>query len=120
MPAGLPLELRVRIVNAYTELGLSKPEIAELFDVDRTTVSRYVRKHASGESLEPRTSPGARAKLGPKEVGWLKKQIEKNPFVTSYELAGSYNRRFKKNLVHRSTILRAMHQLGFTHKKRPT
>ena len=119
MPAGLPIELRRRIVSAHVDQGLSKEEIAELFGVGRTTVNRYLEKAARGESLEPRFAPGPRSKLGAKELAWLKKSIAKNPYVTSYELAALYNRRFKKNQVHRSTILRAMHQLGFTHKKRP-
>lgn len=120
MPAGLPIELRTRIVNAHVEQGLSRQEIAEVFGVAPTTVGRYLKKLAHGESLEPRTSPGAQPKLGTKELAWLKRNVAKNPYVTSYELAVLYNRRFKKNQVHRSTILRAMHQLGFTHKKRPT
>lgn len=120
MPAGLPIELRTRIVRAHVDQGLSMQEIAELFGVGRTTVRRYLAKNARGESLEPRVAPGARPKLGTKEFAWLKKSIEKNPYVTSYELATLYNRRFRKNQVHRSTVLRAMHQLGFTHKKRPT
>ena len=120
MPAGLPLELRTRIVDAHLDQGLSFEEIADLFGVGLSTVRRYVLKHSRGESLVPRTSPGAQPKLGEKELAWLKERIDEDPHLSSYDLAAKYNRRFKKNRVHRSTILRAIHRLGFTHKKRPS
>ncbi len=115
----LPIELRERIVQAYEKQGLAPQEIADLFQVGRTTVRRYLDKHAQGESLEPGFSPGAPPKLGAKERTWLRKRLERDPYLTSYELTVDYNKRFPKNRVHRSTILRAIHDLGFTHKKRP-
>ena len=116
---GHPLELRERIVRAHVELKMGQQEIAELFGVGRSSVRRYLAKHAAGESLAPGIPPGAPTKLGDKELAWLRKQLTADPYLTSYELSARYNRRFRSNQVHRSTILRAIAALGFTHKKRP-
>lgn len=115
---GFPIELRERIVAAHVDQGLSISEVAELFAVSYASVRRYVKKASRGESLEPSSPPGAAEKLGRKEREWLRRALEANPFTTSYELAARYNRSFPSNQVHRSSILRAMHRLGFTHKKR--
>lgn len=119
MSSGYPLELRERIVRAHVEFEMGPQEIAELFGVGRTSVRRYLAKIAAGESLTPGRPPGARPKLGSKEFAWLRERLVEDPYLTSYELAAGYNKRFRANRVHRSTILRAMHSLGFTHKKRP-
>lgn len=118
MPASIPIELRERIVRAHVERGMGLREIADLFDVGYTSVWRYLAKHANGEPLEPGRPPGAQPKLTKLQRSWLKKQLESDPYLTSYELSARYNRHFRSNRVHRSTILRAMHALGFTHKKK--
>ena len=115
---GLPVELRERIISAHVDQGLEILEVAELFGVSHSSVRRYVAKAANNESLVPDIPPGAPPKLDKKAFSWLLKDIKANPFTTSYELTVRYNRHFRNNKVHRSTILRAMHQLGFTHKKR--
>lgn len=116
---GLPIELRERIVRAHTEHGMEVLEIADVFQVSITSVRRFIKLASSGGSLIPRTAPGGVKKLGKSEHEWLLSEIQESPFTTSYELTAKYNRNFRSNKVHRSTILRAMHTLGFTHKKRP-
>lgn len=115
---GLPIELRERIVAAHVERGMEILEVAEIFQVSHSSVRRYVARAARGESLAAKSSPGAEPKLGERELSWLRTVIAENPFTTSYELTARYNRGFRSNKVHRSTILRAMHALGFTHKKK--
>lgn len=117
MPAGLPIELRQRVVEAVEQQELTWKQIATVFNVSEPTIHRLMLKHRAGESLEPKTSPGAVAKLGDAERSWIRSAIESDPYVTSYELTARYNRHFRHNRVHRSTILRAMHALGFSHKK---
>jgi len=97
---------------------MTASEIAAIFQVGLRSVKRYVAKAAKGISLHPRSAPGAKPKLADQDLAWLKRQVEENPYVTSYELCGLYNRAHPRNRVHRSTILRAMHKLGLTHKKR--
>jgi transposase len=115
---GLPVELRERIIAAHVEQGIEVLEVAELFGVSHSSVRRYVAKAKNNESLVPDNPTGAPSKLGQKALSWLFKDLKANLFTTSYELTVRYNRHFHTNKVHRSTILRAMHQLGFTHKKR--
>lgn len=117
MPAPLPIELRERIVRAYFEHDLTKAEVAELFNVGEATVTRLLARNRRG-SLEPDRAPGGRPKLGPMHDEWLRTELEADPYLSSYELAERFNRRFSAERVHRSSILRAMHRLGFTHKKR--
>ena len=118
MPASLPIELRERIVGAHVEQGMSAAEISRVFQVGYTSVRRYLAKHELGASLAPQFPPGKTPKLGPRELAWVKAELSANPYLTSYELSTRYNRAHRSNGVHRSTILRAMHKLGFTHKKR--
>lgn len=118
MPASFPIELRERIVRAHAELGLRPAEIAETFAVSDASVRRLIEKVENGESLEPGVGSGRPAKLGEDELDWLRGELEADPYLTSYELSARYNRAFRSNQVHRSTILRAMHALGYTFKKR--
>lgn len=120
MPASLPLELRKRIVSAHLDQGLSEKEVAEIFGVARSSVRRYLAKHRQQESLEPRRARGADPKLGAEEIEWIKSQVEKNTFQSSYDLAEAYNKHFSQNQVHRSTVLRAMKKLEISYKKKPT
>ena len=118
MPAALPIELRQRIVQAHARREMTAFEIAGVFQVGLTSVKRYVAKAAKGISLHPGSAPGAKPKLTDEHLAWLKRQVQANPYLTSHELCGLYNRAHPRNRVHRSTILRAMHKLGLTHKKR--
>lgn len=92
-------------------------EIAEVFHVSVASVRRYIAKAAKGQSLAPAVPPGLPEKLGDKEYEWLRNELIGNPYTTSYELANRYNKMFRSNQVHRSTILRAMRKLGFSYKK---
>lgn len=115
---GLPVELRERVINAHLQQGMAVIEIADVFQVSVTSVRRFIKLAKAGRSLIAETPPGGQKKLGASEHKWLLTEIQRSPFTTSYELTAKYNQKFRKNQVHRSTILRAMHKLGFTHKKR--
>lgn len=120
MPASLPKEMRERIVKAHVEDGLSEQEVAELFKVGRSSVRRFLARHRSDESLDPRVPRGATPKLGTEELEWIKARITDNPYQSTYDLADAYNEHFVENQVHRSTILRALKSLNLTHKKKRT
>ena len=119
MPASLPIELRRRIVGAHVDQCMSPAEISRVFQVGYTSVRRYLKAHAEGSSLEPRRPPGKAPKLGLDELAWIEAEMASDPYLTSYELSARHHRSFRSNKVHRSTILRAMHKVGLTHKKRP-
>ena len=115
---GLPIELLERIVSAQNDQGMAPSEIADVFQVSMASVYRFIKAANAGETLVPNGPTGGPRKLGQRELQWLRSTIETNPFTTSYELTSKYNQEFRSNRVHRSTILRAMHELGYTHKKR--
>ena len=48
----------------------------------------------------------------------IEKRMREASRARSYELAARFNKRFRATKVHRSTILRAMHDLGFSFKKK--
>ena len=118
MPRALPIELRERIVQAHLKHGMPADELAEIFSVSVASVRRYLAKDAAGESLEPGVAPGGKPKLSDTENTWLQAELEADPFLTSYELCARFNKAFRCNQVHRSTILRAIHKFGFTYKKK--
>ncbi len=117
MPAPLSLDLRERIVTASLAGEGSHPEIAERFGVSVTTVERLVRRVREARGLEPDKPPGRRPLLEEQHFAWLRSELERDPFISSYDLTARFRRRFRRVQLHRSTILRAMHDLGFTFKK---
>jgi len=117
MAGPLSLDLRERIAAAIVAAEESHPLIAERFGVSQSTVERISRKQREGESLEPRKPPGRGPSLQPKHFRWIRAEVERDPYISSYVVAGRFNKRFPKNRVHRSTILRAMHSLGYSFKK---
>ena len=56
--------------------------------------------------------------LQEKHYRWLEADLARNPYVTSQELTVRFRRRFRRLHPHRSTILRAIHHLDFTFKKK--
>lgn len=118
MPTPLSLDLRERIVEAYLAGKESNAEIAARFSVSVTTVERLSRRSREGRSLEPETPPGRPPKVTGTHREWIAGELERDPYLSSYELAARFRRRFPRCRVHRSTVLRVMHDLGFTFKKK--
>jgi transposase len=56
--APYPKELRVRVVAAVEEGGLSIPEAARIFQVGMTFIKKMLRLHRAGEPLAPRHGGG--------------------------------------------------------------
>lgn len=120
MPGPLSVDLRQRIVAAIEAAEESHPLIAERFGVSVTTVERMSRRQREGKPLEARKPPGPAKRLEEKHLDWMRRVLGEERFITSYELAARFRKRFPKHAVHRSTVLRAMHELGFSFKKNTT
>jgi transposase len=114
------VDLRKRIAAALGQAKESHPLIAERFGVSVSTVEIISRKIREGRSLEPAPRPGRTRLFGAEHLRYLSKVLRENPYITSHELAALYNQKFKSNQVHRSTVLRTMHELGFSFKKKRT
>ena len=113
MARGWPIELRTRNLEASVSGRWKEREVAEIFGVSLSTVQRLGSRHRHGESLEPGRSTGAPRKLGPSALRWLQRWLRQSPYTSSYELTKTFNQAHRHGPVHRSTILRAMHDLGY-------
>src|ERR1700710_2699567 len=51
-------DLRIRIVRAVDEQGISQPIVADRFAVSLSSVKRYIRRYQTTGTLTAATSPG--------------------------------------------------------------
>src|SRR5262249_61695537 len=77
-----PTELRVRVVAAVEEGGLSIPEVARLFQVGLTFINKMLKWHRAGEALEPRHGGGPVPLLQEKEATLLRQRLKTRPDAT--------------------------------------
>jgi transposase len=84
--APYPKELRVRVVAAVEEGGLSIPEVARIFQVGLTFIKKMLKLHRAGESLEPRHGGGPVSLLQEKETTLLRQELRTRPDATLEEL----------------------------------
>jgi transposase len=108
-------DLRVRIVRALQEGGMSKSGAARLFEVSLSSVKRYARLVEQGASLEPRKGGGRPPKVNQTMEKLLEEDVEQHPTATISE-----RRRFLEQLTGKrlgdSTIRRVLKRLGFSQK----
>ena len=110
------LDLRQRVVAAVHG-GRAKSEVAALFGIDRSTVTRYLRLDATGE-LAPKPLPGRAPRISPTQHDDLVLQLHLHPADTLAE----HCRRWEA--VHGvrvsiATMSRAIRRVGWTRKKGP-
>jgi len=80
-----PGGVRVRVVAAVAEGGLSIPETARIFQVGLTFVKKMLRLRRAGASLEPRPGGGPIALLQEKETTVLRQALRTRPDATLEE-----------------------------------
>jgi transposase len=108
------LDIRQRIVAAV-RAGHPKDEVAELFDVDRSTINRYLRL-AEGGRLAAKPLPGRAPHISPAQHANLVLQLHLHPADTLAE----HCRRWEAVhgvAVSIATMSRAIHRVGWTRKK---
>lgn len=119
MAANLSLDLKVRIVRSVSEDGLSRAETSRRFAVSKSTVTRLMQAMARrGSVASVAFVRGPKPKLEDAHLEWLRARVEAEPFLSTYALTPLFNAAFPELGVHRSTILRALHDLGLSVKKR--
>lgn len=111
-----PAGLRERAVLAYESGEGSYVEIAKRFAIARRTLQRWTtRKRETGE-VKPHVKGGGNP--SPVDVAALRRVMHLNPDAVTGELAVAYNKAVgRSKRVHRSSILRALHRLGYVFKK---
>ncbi len=106
------IDLRERIVKAV-RAGKAKSEVARLFDVNVSTVKRYLVRDEQ-QALAPRKSPGRRRRIPRAEQPGLIAQLEATPDATLEEHCAAWEKshgvRLSVATMHRS-IARAKYTL---------
>ena len=110
MPKPYPVELRERVLRAC-DGGLTQAEVAEQFEISRTTLVQWLRQQRETGGIEPRPHGGGMpAKVDP-EV--LEQVLTDLPDGTRVELTALYNRKVRRGgRVHASSLYRALRRLG--------
>jgi transposase len=118
--AVLSQDIKERIVRSVMDDGLSQAETAQRLSVAESTVSRTMRAYRERGTVAPlEYVHGPSPKLGDEHLEWLRTRVAESPFLSTYELTPLFNEAFPEVAVHRSSILRALHGLGMSVKKRP-
>ena len=84
--APYPTELRVRVVAAVEEGGLSIPEAARIFQVGLTFIKKMLKLHRAGEAVAPRHGGGPVPLLQEPETTVLRQELKARPDATLAEL----------------------------------
>jgi len=111
-------EVRQAIIRAFHEQGFTYQQIAEFLDIGIATVNRTLRLYRETGQLEPKPKGGGRLSPIRGEIAReLKKLVAEHPDFTVAEYMAKL---VEKTGVRTSlpSMKRAMHRLGFTHKKR--
>jgi transposase len=112
-----PKELRVRVVTAVEDGGLSIPETARIFQVGMTFIKKMLRLHRAGEPLEPRHGGGPVPVLQEKETTLLRQEIRTCPDATLEELQKALAEKCHAT-ASLSTISRSLQVLNLPRKKK--
>lgn len=108
------LELRQRIVDAVAT-GHPKAAVAQLFQVDRSTINDYLRRAAAND-LAPRVSPGRPPCIDPSQDADLERQLTLHPAATLAEHCALWETRTGVGMDP-STMSRHIARIGWTRKK---
>ena len=110
------IELRTRIVAAYRSgLSGSYQATAELFGVGRATVSRLLRRHRETGDVKPLPVGGNYPRQV--DLDWLREHARKEPDARLVDRIDVWEA-ISGRRVASSTMSKAMHLIGWTHKKR--
>lgn len=109
-------DLRERIVRVVAD-GQPMREAARRFGVSVSAVKRYVVRQQETGSLERTPSPGGPRKLIGEQEAILQARLEAAPDATVLEHCAWWAEHQGQQLSE-ATMWRALHRLGWTHKKR--
>ena len=101
------LDLREKVV-AYVQEGHSKIETAKVFNIDRSTVSRWINLVKENKSLKPVPTPRSPHKL---PLDKLEAYVKEHPDAFLYEIAKALDSK-------KTTVFYALRKLGYKLKKK--
>jgi transposase len=109
-------DLKERLVRAVAD-GQPMREAARRFGVAVTTVKRAVVQARETGSLERKPIPGCPRRIGAEEEAALQARLEAAPNATVLEHCAWWAEHYDQQLSE-ATMWRAIHRLGWTHKKK--
>jgi len=115
--APYPTELRVRVVAAVEEGGLSIPAAARIFQVGLTFIKKLLRLHRAGKSLKPRPGGGPVPLLQEPETTRLRQELNTPPDAPLEELQQVLTAKCRTP-ASLSPISRGLHALHLPRKKK--
>ena len=111
-----PLELRVRVVQAYESGEGTYPAIAAQFSVGEASVRRWVGLRRKHGDVNPRRKGGGTPSLI--ALGEIEAALVRVRDATAGELTAEFNRkRHWRSRVHVSSMKRALRRHGYVVKK---
>ena len=108
-------DLRVRIVRAVQDEGISKSAAARLFGVSLSSVKRYARMADRETSLAPRKGGGRPPKADETTRKLLEEDVKERPAATVKERRSFLEHATAKALSD-STVGRLLKRMGFSQK----
>lgn len=113
-----PMELRVRVVNAYNDGEGSYSELAERFAVGEATVNRWLARLRRTGSVEPDPRGGARGTrlITPQGEEYIRDCLASVPSITMAVLTQMYAMEWDVSMSS-ETMRLAVTRLGYTRKK---
>ncbi len=114
--AGLSLDLRRRLVDAYLgERSGTYLETAALFHVGQATVSRLLRRFR--ETGDVQYKPKAKNNPRRIDLAWLRQHLTEHPDARLIDRVEAWEQRCGQR-VGLTAMWDAVHACGWTHKKR--
>ena len=116
MPQPYSEELRNRVMHAYEVEGMSQREVAQVFEISRTTLVYWIRLRRETGQLSPRAHGGGGvARVSRERVEEVLREL---PDGTRGELCALYNRKVARSeRVHVSSFYRALRRNNYVIKK---
>lgn len=111
------VDLREQVCRAR-DAGMPRTEVARLFGVSRSSVSRWHREWRAGRALAPKPRPGRTATIGRADHPALAAQVAADPDATLAMHCATWEANFGV-VVSPATMCRALRRAQLTLKKRP-
>ena len=102
---------------AAVDRGVPRQQVARDFDLDPSTIKRWLRLRRTTGSVAPRPIPGRPARLKPLLDAGLDAQLRATPDATIAEHCAAWEAATGQR-VSPATMRRAIVRLGWTRKKR--
>lgn len=114
------IDLRQKIIDAYKRENISQSDLALLFGVSQSFVSKLLKQYRETGDLAPKPfRGGVKLTLNPKDLEILAELIEKNNDATLEELCKLLQEK-TGIVISRATMGRMTNKLNFTWKRKTT